>query len=108
MQDARAHFLPGFTGRLATHHTPGTRLDFARPRSFDLRRRVGWCLFQAGQQFRRKVGSLLRGQRQGFAKQGLRSGGHAAILDPITQPNKRLQATLAAPVAPRPRLNRGR
>jgi len=91
MQDARAHFLPGFTGRLAAHHAPGTRLDFARPCSFDLRRCGGWRLFQAGQQFRRNVGSLLRGQGQGFTKQGLRSGGHAVILDPIAQPNNALR-----------------
>ena len=86
--------FPRHTSRLAGQHPTGSPLDFSRPRGFNFSEVLRFGIVETGEELGRDIGAFSDRQGQGFTKNFLRSGGHTAILDPVTQP-KRLHPTAA-------------
>jgi hypothetical protein len=65
------HVLPGSPLRLSRQDSPGSSLDLRGPGLLELLRVVGQLLVQAGKQLRSDIGSLARGELQGFLEDRL-------------------------------------
>ncbi len=97
---AGANVLPRCPNRTSTKHTAGTPLNLGRPGGFDFGRILA-AVVKTGEKFGRHIGALVDRQGQGFPQEFLGPKGHGAILDPNTQPNKRLQPTAAGAILSR-------